>query len=124
MKIYVASIFARRPEMRTVEARLKERGHECTSRWLWVTADNTPDNWPLLAQMDLDDVDASDALITFPQAYGSSNIGGGRHFELGYAYARKLPIVLVGNVEIIFHTLPRLTHARTLDEALDRLASL
>jgi len=37
-------------------------------------------------------------------------------FEMGIAYERKMPVVVVGGYQPIFDYLPKIVHVRTLDE--------
>ena len=84
MKIYIATRFARRDEMmRTIVPALEEDGHKITSRWLW----EKDDGGEMAARICLQDIDRSEAITLFTDPIGSSNKGGGRWFEAGYAFA-------------------------------------
>jgi hypothetical protein len=72
--------------------------------------------------MDLVDIDRADAVLFFAEPHGSMNKGGGRYFELGYAYCRGLRCVAVGEREIIFLYLPRIHVCATREEALVALS--
>ena len=119
MKIYLASLWSRREEMREVEKRLIAEGHMSTARWLWTTAPNEAKFWAPEALKDVEDIMESDAVLTFTQPYKSMNSGGGRHFELGAAFAWSKLIVGVGEQEIVFHHLPTMHFFDTLDAALE-----
>src|SRR5262245_15466138 len=90
-RIYLASRFGRREEMRDVANDLASEGFEVTSRWLSSPAALTKsdiDGGPAadLALMDLEDLHRSDACIAFTEPPGSAAPGrGGRHVELGIA---------------------------------------
>jgi nucleoside 2-deoxyribosyltransferase len=120
MKFYIAALYGRRDEMRSYEKRLVAMGHEPTARWLW---ENDESNWDVGSSMDIADIDEADTVITFTQPRGSFNSGGGRHFELGYAFAKKKPIVLIGPREIVFHHLPQIMRYDNFDKFLEYMRS-
>lgn len=124
MNVYIASIWSRREEMRAVEQKLKDAGHQCTARWLWTTSPNTEEYWGSEALIDIEDLERSTAVLTFTQPHGSMNTGGGRHFELGYAEATGLHIIGVGPREIIFHHLPTMKFFDDVDAAIAYLGTL
>ena len=70
------------------------------------------------AAEDLEDIAHSDALILYnPSQYANAGHGG-RHFELGYAYAMGIPSYIVGERTNIFHTLDIETYS-SWSEALE-----
>src|SRR5215471_3432129 len=107
MSFYLAGRFERREELRGYALRLRELGHDVTSRWL--------DNHGLSAQLDpkfgeedITDVMASTAFIQFSENPTTAFCRGGRHVELGIAIAmaatrRTYPVYIVGPVETVFH---------------------
>lgn len=133
MKIYLAAKYGHRltflPE---VADHLRSLGHEVTSRWLTGAEDDM--SKADAAQMDLDDVDAADAVIFFGEPEGSENRGGGRWFELGYAYAVGKRCIAVlsgekapdsnrdrGGHESVFTALPRVEQYTSIDAAVGAL---
>lgn len=111
-KIYLAAKFARQDEMKKVREILSEAGFEVTSRWLdEITMDAktvTPGDFKAelnehVALVDLVDIRRADAFLTFTEPNGSQNKGGGRHWEMGYAYAMGKRIIAIGEKEIVFH---------------------
>jgi hypothetical protein len=100
------------------------RGHECTSSWITQpkTSDvvrDTDDQEERAhdAMQDVADIDRSDVLVQFteppedlPWPEDRDDLAalarGGRHWEMGYAYARSLFCVVVGPRENLFHSLP------------------
>lgn len=112
-RVYLASRFARRDEMRRIAAELDRDGFVVTSRWLssplpLAQSDLTDEGRAGdLALMDLEDLRTADICIAFTE--GSDNLAagrGGRHTELGIAVALGQRVVLVGPREHVFHCLP------------------
>lgn len=100
MKAYIAAPWEFREQARQLGRLLTFRGITVMSRWLTVDDDGVPG-----AQMDLDDIAASDILIALnPEGWGRLGTGG-RHVEFGYALALKKPILLIGEPSNIFHSL-------------------
>lgn len=137
MRVYIAAKYHRRFELRALASALKAHGVAVTSRWLDNGEDEAAETGgpAAAAQMDLDDVDAADAVIFIGEARGSKNTGGGRFFELGYAYAQgKRLIVVLGPAsagdtdstlgstpaahETVFTSLPLIEAVDTIDDAV------
>jgi len=95
-------------------------GHTVTSSWITgkhelqsqhgARADEVADaseqaRW---AREDIDDLEASEAIIAFTQAYGAvgGRNRGGRHVEMGIAIELGLRIFVVGPRENVFYHLP------------------
>lgn len=119
MKIYIAAKYAKRYELRLVVDQLRAMGHECTSQWI----DNGEESKGQqdAALMDLADVDRADMVVFLAEPHRSQNIGGGRWFEFGYAYAKEKRIVVVqpGEAfETVFCALPRITPVASISDAL------
>lgn len=99
MKIYTAAPWQLRDEARRTAAALIHHGHIVTSRWL---QEGDIENHET-AQMDLDDIDAADALLAInPLRYAKIGTGG-RHVEFGYALARGKRLFIRGVRSNIFH---------------------
>lgn len=116
MKVYLAAPYAEMPRMQQWAVKLREAGHTCTSRWIYG---------PLLpfkaaAQMDLNDIDEADAVVSMTLAPGSMFSSGGRHVEFGYALARGKRLIIINSVgpENIFHELPQVVRARSIEDAI------
>ena len=100
MKVYIAAPYVRRQAAQWLRGTLETAGVEVTSRWLSELNNNDHAG----AQMDLDDVDAADAIILYnPPNFHRE--GGGRHVEFGYAIAQGKRLILVGTPSVIFHYL-------------------
>lgn len=110
MKIYLASRYSRRNQMREFANELAGLGHTVTSRWIDTdfpiaeagqSAAAPPELREKYAQIDLEDIDAADMLVNFAEAPGSGGRGG-RHVEFGYALAKNKQMVVIGYYEHIF----------------------
>lgn len=102
MKLYLAGSWLRRDEIRGYADDLKKFGVEITSRWLY-THGNMPDYQAALE--DLEDIRKADMLVLFTQDSSAGYTTGGRHFESGYAWAKGMPMFIVGPRENVFHSL-------------------
>jgi hypothetical protein len=130
MKVYLAARYSRNPEMRVVERALLALGHVVTSRWIrgghrlpeeigHAAAEALRAAW---AAEDLEDLEAADVLVAFTEEARVERPGtpvsrGGRHVEFGYALGRKMPVVIVGHRENVFHCLPQVCFCPTFEEA-------
>lgn len=76
------------------------------------------------ARRDIEDVEACDALVLFSEDPLQGYPRGGRHVELGYALALGKVIVVIGQRENIFHTLPEITVVQTSWDAIRFLQTL
>ena len=113
MKIYLAATFGSRPEMERVADRLKLHGFTITSEWVYGGEDGL--SREQIAIMDLEHVDAADAVVSFTYPRGTLTSGGGRHVEFGYGLARGKRLVLIGARENVFHEFPGVELYPTLD---------
>lgn len=111
MKIYIAACFGQQAEVREKAKELEALGHECTSSWRFETPTgdgSEPEHskkYALAANADLTDIRRSDMLVLLT---GQVSTTGGKHFEVGYALASELDVVIVGKPENVFHwLLPR-----------------
>jgi nucleoside 2-deoxyribosyltransferase len=115
MIVYIAGRFNKREEFREHAAELRAAGIEVTAQWLEAPDD---EEWRLAAIRDIKDIDRSEIVVNFIEPKGSANVGGGRHWECGYAYAKGKLVILVGpDEEIVFHTLPGVYHFYNWDAA-------
>lgn len=113
MKIYIAAPYPLRDDAIALMHTLEHRGHEVTSRWLKQLDENNDET----ARADLEDVRWADTLIFLhPEAWHDRGTGG-RHFEMGYAYALAKRIILIGQRTSIFHHLSDV-------EVIDSIAEL
>jgi nucleoside 2-deoxyribosyltransferase len=120
MNIYLAATYGQMLEMRDVAAVLRAAGHTVTARWIDGVEEDMSKQQAAL--MDLADIDFADVVISYSLAEKHMHIGGGRHFEFGYAYATQKRNIIVGpKGEHIFHWLPSIEHFPTLEEAMKAL---
>ena len=111
-KVYIASAYQRRDQMRTYALDLQRIGWEVTSSWLQQTLpfDAPVKSFPesemsKLAEQDVEDIRRADIFVTYTEPVSRRYPRGGRHVEFGIALALHKPILIVGAVENIFHTL-------------------
>lgn len=137
MKVYLAGMFSTQLQRRKDAEMLKAAGLEVTSRWLeervkpTVTIKEVQDEYLAeTAIIDLQDILAADAVVFFVPSDTElvdvpvrSAARGGRHFEMGYAYAISKPIFVVGGRENVFHFLPstNIQHFETLEAVINFL---
>lgn len=114
MRIYLAARYARREEMEGYANLLKEDGHEVTARWVYGGETGLSDED--IALLDYDDVEAANLVVGFTDAFGSSQTGGARHFELGLAAAMGHALYIVGPREIVFHHLPEIEQFNSFED--------
>lgn len=136
--VYLACRYGRRQRARDMADEITAAGIAVTSRWLGPEGDPPPDEYsPFLvdryrarqAEIDLEDVSNADCLLLVSERFCiSSPIGAaddaGRHFAAGGAAALCKPIVLLGEPESIFHLLPGVIHAATMDAAIGALLAI
>jgi nucleoside 2-deoxyribosyltransferase len=117
MKIYLAAPFGDREKMELVAIALQSRGFHIAARWVFggesgLTRED-------IAKLDLDDVDAADAVVSFTFPRGTLSSGGGRHVEFGYGLARGKRMIVIGHRENVFHHFPGVEVYPTLESWLD-----
>lgn len=92
--------------MREWRALLAEHGVTVTSRWINDEhSDRDESRYADYARVDLADIEAADAVIAYSPRENFRTGRGGRHVELGYALARGMRVILVGERENVFHWL-------------------
>lgn len=79
---------------------LEVHGVISTARWIDEPLVNESHDE---AQMDLDDVRAAQVLIVIKPKTSHNETTGGHHVETGVALERGIPIVLLGDLENVFH---------------------
>lgn len=122
--IYLAARFSRRPELREFRDQLAAAGHTVVARWLdgHEIDPDLPDSEKEAKQArnareDLDDILASDVIVSFTEAPGSPYSRGGRHFETGFGLACGKRTVIVGHRENLFCYLPQIEFFRDWESA-------
>ena len=117
MKIYLAACFEQQEEVRQKLNEMESLGFTCMSSWRFEDGliPPTPEHLDKCASRDLADLEGSDWFVCLTDK--ASNRGG-KHVELGYALALRMPVILVGRRENIFHSLRRINWVETWPEAV------
>ena len=124
MKLYLAARFNRMKEMAALAPDILKRGHTITAQWITGKEDAIGMTRRQVAVMDASDVRDADALLFFAEPNGSANIGGGRHWEFGYAYALGKACIVIGDNEHVFCSLPNVVRVPDLTTALGYLEGI
>jgi nucleoside 2-deoxyribosyltransferase len=119
MNIYLASRMSRLPELNRYKAQIEALGHTVTSQWLEGKEEGLTQ--VDITNLDLGDIDRSDAIVLFTQAVGSSNPGGNRLIEFGYAWAKGKYLYACGERELVFLYHPDVIWCETVEELLSEL---
>lgn len=123
MKVYLAAPYAARAQIKRYASEVTRIGYKVTSRWLDETHEVSEGTIGAAGDLDdttaaghasddLFDISRADLFVLFTAAQsglnggpGAAGTSGGRHVETGYAIARDIPIIVVGEPENIFHRL-------------------
>ena len=116
MKVYLAAMYSLMTSMQFYHDRLRNAGHEPTSRWVDGNEEGT--SCAEAAAMDLIDIERADVLILFTNQKGTMFKSGGRFVELGYAIGIDKRIIVVGDYENVFIHLPEIERVDTFTQAL------
>lgn len=119
MKVYVAAPYPQAETARHLRDEVVALGHVCTARWLDEPSVLNAE-WAL---NDLADLDRADLVILLNDPEWADRGTGGRHTELGYALARLMPVVLVGERTQIFHYHPAVRIVADIDALMAALAA-
>lgn len=93
MRIYLASRWSRRNELRTYAGALRSLGHQVTARWLYEhERTDDPKLLKEYALHDMADITHSDTFVYFAPA----GQHGGSRVELGFALALRKRVFLIG----------------------------
>ena len=130
-KIYLASRYSDKAQIQKYADDLKFAGFECTSNWLKephqpdsMLSVLTPDLKIEYARQDVSDVLRSNVFVVFTAEEDTPIIRGGHIFETGLAYAAKIPILVVGPRQCLFHWLPDIQICPTWEYAPEHLKKL
>jgi hypothetical protein len=104
---YMAGRYGRRRELLAKSWQLGPLGFNISANWLLgeheaADGNATAEDQMEWAEMDMEDILASDLFIAHTEAPDSVYGRGGRHVELGIAIAMKIPVVLIGPRENVF----------------------
>lgn len=131
MKYYIAARYSSNEEMRKHRNRIEKEipGAKVTSRWIDQHGGQQLNSFVIdklnedveycwqFGQVDLDDIDEADTILSFTFHDGGGK--GGRHVEFGYGIGKNKRMIVIGPRENIFHTDPRVTHFWTIDEFIE-----
>ena len=134
-KIYLAAMFSSKDLRKEQTKKLEQYGHLVTSRWVNETVPHSVSMKDLPAeyhketcQADIIDITVADLFIMFVPTPDelinvplSSASRGGRHCEMGFAYAQGKDIWVVGHKENVFHYMNAIKHFASFEEVLERL---
>ena len=124
-KVYIAAPFQLLKEAVQLRAQLAVVGIESTARWIDINVVQGASKSIELAQMDLDDIRASMAIVLINPPQFANKGTGGRHVEIGYALGIGHPFFFVLGVKSnIFHELPQALCCATLDELVAEIKGL
>lgn len=117
MRFYVAASYSRIEEAKSLTAQLVKRGHKCTAHWIaGQHQDRSPEKLAEYAAQDIADINHAGVFIMLTGDDPSQHYTGGRHTELGYAYAKNKTIMAVGPREKnVFHCLKDIRWFNTID---------
>ncbi len=119
MRFYLAARYTRQQEILGYARQLEALGHTFTSRWL--TQDERGMDEADISMRDVADVRAAEALIYFSEAPRTTTRGG-RIFEMGMAFERRIHVIVVGEPkEHVFTSHPFMSHYPTFEDLRDDL---
>lgn len=120
MNIYLCAQFKEQALMLVWAEKLINSGHTITSRWLGAKEEGTNSKIAKdAADIDLDDIDKSEIVISHTLNRGDLYTGGGRHIEYGYALAKGKRLINIGGFESVFHSLA--DTVSSIEEAIELL---
>lgn len=120
MKVYIAAPYEWRAYAQLLQPQIEKLG--CVVLAAWLHTQNPESSAE--ARIDLDDIDAADAIIVLNPPGMERSGTGGRHVELGYALGRGKHVFLVGEATNVFHHLSTIVRVPTHDQLLDAIAAM
>lgn len=124
MKIYLCAQFSEQALMQAWKSILEDYNYTITSRWLYAIEADLATAGTSNAEMDLEDINEADVVISKTLNRGDMFTGGGRHIEFGYAYAKGKHLINVGGYESVFHKLPQVITVPTIYKVIPILDNL
>jgi nucleoside 2-deoxyribosyltransferase len=136
MRLYLAAAWSRKAEIKAIAQELNNLtiGVHVGARWL-DEEDPTYGGPPATefrrerARIDVADVKSADVIVRFTDDLSSPTVpsglaSGARMFEMGYAYAFKKIIIVVGGIQPIFDYLPEIIHVEDIPALKEKLIEL
>ena len=109
MKIYIASPFELMPAVRTLHSLIEmDKQMKVISSWHQMEHPKEPTHEykEKMAILDLMDIECADTLLLINPPNWIDVGTGGRHVEVGYAIAKRIPIVILGARKSAMHFHP------------------
>lgn len=109
MKIYLASRYSRKEELKKVAEELEGLGNEIISSWLDCNRryEDEEDKETYVPRM-VNEVKACDCLIMFNDPEGQKGRNGGKHVEFGIAMGLDKRLIVTGHRENLFYYHPKI----------------
>lgn len=129
MNVYLLSPYHKKGEMLLHAHYLIEMGYSVVSSWIY-SADPEYDESYYKRQDRADrrvkDINNADVLIVFSDTDDKQlgPMSPSEHFDVGYAYSRRTPIVLIGMQEHEFSDFPTIVHIKQWADVIDLLKEL
>jgi hypothetical protein len=126
MRFYVAARFGNGANAIYWADVIRKAGHVVENDWHRRFAGGSSTHLPDLAaaQIDLNDIDASDVFLHLTSDPSAGYTTGGSHVEFGYAYAQGLQMAILGPKESVFHSLPGVQQFQTIGDLVAWLDTL
>lgn len=128
MKIYLASQWVNRHELRRFKGGLIYHGHYVTSRW--IDREERPDDFTQeanrareIANEDLYDLEAADTLLLYAENNPNTRNRGGLYVEFGIAMALGKRLFIIGPRTNVFTYLPEVQVWDSFNDFLRDLAT-
>jgi nucleoside 2-deoxyribosyltransferase len=99
-RVYIAARGQDQAKARELREALVSYGIGSTARWIDQSLANESHDE---AQQDIDDVRMADVLVVLKPKASHLHTTGGHHVETGLAMAYGIPVLLLGEVENVFH---------------------
>lgn len=114
MRVYLAASFNQQKRIAQLSQQLEELGIQVTNRWQEEPAGIPESEYRGYGERDLESVRLADVLVVLTDRPSTT---GGYHFECGYAYALKKPILVVGDRVNFFLHLKEISRVKEWREA-------
>lgn len=130
--MYLAGSWYRKNELADIRDRLHNRYPRLIVTSSWLSDPDGPHDTEremseeekrTIALRDLNDIHESDSIVLFSNN-GETVPGGGRHFELAYAWSKDKLCIVIGKHEHIFMSLPRIHTLDSVESLEDYLDSV
>jgi nucleoside 2-deoxyribosyltransferase len=133
MNVYLAGSWLRKDELSAYRDIIERADSRITVVSQWLNGADGPhsafgvqgrDYFERECMRDAADVDRCDVFVLFANEPTKPTIGGGRHWENGYAYAKQKTCIVVGEQENIFYYMPGMFHVDSFSTLIPVLSGL